>query len=93
VHTDNYYVYLTAQGDTKGLYVAKRSATAFSVVESQGGTSNVSFSWRLVAKRGDVAGTRLAKFSIPKIKVPDESKLPTPAQALGGLAPLPKHKP
>lgn len=93
VHTDNYYVYLTAHGDTMGLHVTKRSATAFSVQENQGGTSNVSFSWRLVAKRNDVKAERLEKVNFPKIKIPDESKLPTPAQALGGISPLPKHKP
>jgi len=31
-----------------------------------------------VAKRSDIKGERLAKFDLPKINIPDESKLPKP---------------
>ncbi|HLJ83632.1 MAG TPA: hypothetical protein VKT51_05610 [Candidatus Eremiobacteraceae bacterium] len=46
----DYLVFLTPDGDTKGLYVAERSIRGFVVRESQGGRSNVQFSYRIVAK-------------------------------------------
>ncbi len=46
----DYLVFLTPDGDTKGLYVAQRSPRGFVVRESQGGRSNVQFSYRIVAK-------------------------------------------
>jgi hypothetical protein len=46
----DYLVFLTPDGDTKGLFVALRSANGFVVRESQGGHSNVQFSYRIVAK-------------------------------------------
>jgi hypothetical protein len=45
-----YLVFVTPDGDTKGLFVAMRSANGFVVRESQGGRSNVQFSYRIVAK-------------------------------------------
>ncbi|MGI8688124.1 MAG: hypothetical protein ACR2M3_06050 [Thermomicrobiales bacterium] len=50
VHTDDYHVFVTPQTDTKGLYIAARGATGFTVREQQGGTSSGAFSWRVVAK-------------------------------------------
>ena len=55
----NYMVYLTPEGDTRGLYLAQRDATGFEVREAQGGTSNVAFTYRVVAKRKDIPGIRL----------------------------------
>jgi hypothetical protein len=46
----DYLVFLTPDGDTKGLYVAQRSPSGFVVRESQGGRSDVQFSYRIVAK-------------------------------------------
>jgi hypothetical protein len=66
VKTDDYHVFVTPYGDCRGLYVANRSTDRFQVREQQGGTSNVRFSYRIVAKRKDIDGERLAKFTLPK---------------------------
>lgn len=48
--TKDYLVFVTPDGDTKGLYIAMRSPTGFVVRENGGGRSNVQFSYRIVAK-------------------------------------------
>jgi hypothetical protein len=65
VNTTDYHVFLTPKGDSRGLYVSSQSATGFTVNEQQGGTSSLGFSYRVVARRKDVAAERLAKFSLP----------------------------
>lgn len=46
-------VIIQLEGDCKGVYVANKTATGFEVVELQGGTSNVSFTWFVSANRAD----------------------------------------
>lgn len=46
----SYLVFVTPEGDTRGLYVTNKSRQSFTVRENQGGTSSVSFSYRIVAK-------------------------------------------
>lgn len=46
-----YKVFITANGNTRGLYVSKKTKTSFEVRESSGGRSNISFDYRIVAKR------------------------------------------
>lgn len=46
-------VYVTPEGDCNGLYVTNKSAEGFDVFELQGGKSNISFSWQIVATRAD----------------------------------------
>ncbi|MGA2136156.1 MAG: hypothetical protein ABSH50_28025 [Bryobacteraceae bacterium] len=46
-----YRVFLTPNGDCKGLYVTSKTAGGFEVRELGGGTSSVSFDYRIVAKR------------------------------------------
>ena len=55
-----YHVFLTPDGDCDGLYVATRKATGFEVRELHQGTSNVAFSYRIVALRRGYETTRLA---------------------------------
>ena len=64
VHSDNYDVFLTPYGATKGLYVSDRNPNGFEVREVDG-TSGVAFSYRVVAKRRDIPGQRLEKVDIP----------------------------
>ncbi len=45
-----YQVFITPYGDNHGLYVTGRTLSGFSVRESQGGHSNLGFSYRIVAK-------------------------------------------
>jgi hypothetical protein len=67
VRTDKYHVFVTPNGDSHGLCVTKRNHKAFEVREQQGGKSNLTFSYRVVAKRNDVKGERLAKVTLPPI--------------------------
>ena len=65
--TDQYHVFVTPYGECNGLFVADRNAYGFRVSEQQAGTSNVSFGYRVVAKRKDVVVDRLARVTLPKI--------------------------
>jgi hypothetical protein len=56
----SYHVFLTPGGDCKGLYVSQKSATSFEVRELGGGTSNVAFDYRIMAKRNGFETVRLA---------------------------------
>jgi hypothetical protein len=64
VRNDDYLVFPVAEGDSRGLYVASKSPTSFEVREQQGGTSSVAFSYRVVAKRKDIAGPRLERVDL-----------------------------
>jgi hypothetical protein len=55
----NYHVFLTPRGDSKGLYVTHATATSFEVHESGGGTSSISFDYKIVAKRRGYEAERL----------------------------------
>jgi hypothetical protein len=46
-----YHVFLTPHGDSKGLYVTSLTPTSFEVHESGGGTSTLSFDYKIVGKR------------------------------------------
>jgi hypothetical protein len=54
-----YHVFLTPLGDCSGLYVAEKTATGFTVRELNGGTSNIAFDYRIVAKRTGYEDMRL----------------------------------
>ena len=66
VRTDDYHVFLTAEGDNAGLYVARRTRRGFEVREQGGGRRSVGFSYRVVAKRKDVPAPRFARATPPK---------------------------
>ncbi len=55
----DYHVFLTPLGDCNGLYVTNKTATGFEVRELGGGTSNVSFDYRIIAKRSGYENNRL----------------------------------
>jgi hypothetical protein len=62
VAPDDYRVFLMPEGDCNGLYVRRKSAKGFEVREVDGGTSSVSFSYSIVARRKDIkAHRRFAK--------------------------------
>ncbi|WP_432409966.1 hypothetical protein [Rasiella sp. SM2506] len=57
-------VFVTLEGDCNGVYVTNKSADGFTVKELQNGTSNVPFSWQIVANRADTkdaSGTIVSK--------------------------------
>ena len=55
----SYHVFITPEGDSKGLYVIRKTATSFEVRESGGGVSSLSFDYRIVAKRRGYEAQRL----------------------------------
>jgi hypothetical protein len=67
-----YHVFLTPKGDSHGLYVTNETSTSFEVREQGGGTSNIAFDYRIVAKRIGFENirledkTRTMAFSEPK---------------------------
>jgi hypothetical protein len=54
-----YFVLLTPEGDSKGLYVTHRSGTGFEVREAMDGHSSISFAYRIVAQPYGHAAARL----------------------------------
>ncbi len=56
-----YHVFLTPNGDSNGLYVARKTATGFEVREQGGGGSNVAFDYRIVVRRRGYETIRLAE--------------------------------
>jgi len=66
VRGDNYRVFLTPEGDCNGLYVSSKGPHRFEVRELKGGTSELTFSYRVVARRRDIEGPRLEKVRLPE---------------------------
>ena len=60
-----YVVLLTPEGDSRGLYVAQRSATGFVVREMMGGRSNSPFAYRIVARPYGERAARLPYVTLP----------------------------
>jgi hypothetical protein len=73
VITRDYRVFLTPEGDCRGLYVRRKTAASFEVRELMGGESAVAFSYRVVGRRRDI--TRHRRFA--KI----DTSLPLPPTA------------
>jgi hypothetical protein len=69
VNTDDYHVFLTEYDDNNGLYVTDRCATGFAVRAKSSDTASGTFSYRVVAKRGDIEAPRLEKLTMPAIEV------------------------
>jgi hypothetical protein len=55
----SYHVFITPNGDSEALYVINKTATSFEVRESKGGTSSMTFDYRIVGKRRGYEATRL----------------------------------
>jgi hypothetical protein len=62
---DDYHVFLTPEGPSNGLYVTDRSSTGFEVREQGEGTSEISFSYRIMTRRADVGAGRLERIEPP----------------------------
>jgi hypothetical protein len=87
VRGDHYQVFLTPEGDCNGLYVSAKNPHAFEVRELKGGTSGLAFSYRVVAKRKDIAGPRLERVEIPG--APQRPAAPPPPPSVPPVPPLP----
>jgi hypothetical protein len=46
-------VFVQLEGDCKGVYVANKTQNGFDVIELNGGSSNVAFTWTVTANRAD----------------------------------------
>jgi len=57
-----YHVYVTPEGDCEGLYVTNKTPNSFEVRELRGGTSNVAFEYRIIAKRSGYEGVRIEQL-------------------------------
>ena len=60
----NYHVFLTVYGGYDLLSVTSQTPEAFRI-ESQNPASTIAFSWRIVAKRKDIAGARFEPVTVP----------------------------
>jgi hypothetical protein len=80
----SYHVFITPNGDSKGLYVINKTANSFEVRESSGGTSSLSFDYRIVAKRRGFEAQRLTdvteRFKAEQAEV--QRRMPTATVAL-----------
>jgi hypothetical protein len=60
----NYLVFITPEGDSRGLYVTDKTSAGFTVRENEGGRSTLAFSYRIVAKPYGVSKPRLPMESV-----------------------------
>jgi trimeric autotransporter adhesin len=86
--TMDYKVFLTPNGDCKGLYVSGKSPTSFEVHELGGGTSSIAFDYRIMAKRKGYEKIRLADLTGKIQRGPDlrAAGQGAPERALPGFA-------
>jgi hypothetical protein len=56
----SYRVFVTPNGDCRGLYVTSKTPTSFEVHELGGGQANIDFDYRIIAKRKGYENIRLA---------------------------------
>ena len=64
VRTDDYHIFLSPEGLSHGLYVARRTRDGFEVREQHQGKSTVPFSYRIVARRKDVKAPRFDRVTV-----------------------------
>jgi hypothetical protein len=69
IRAGDYRVFLTPEGDCRGLYIGNRRSATFEVRELQGGTSSVAFSYRIVGRRKDIKKHR--RFARVVIEPPE----------------------
>lgn len=80
-----YHVFVTANGDCKGLYVTNKTASGFEVHELGGGVSSVAFDYRIVAKRFGLENLRLEDVTEQVKKVKEQhDKTHRAAKVQGG---------
>jgi hypothetical protein len=82
VRLDDYHVFLTPEGDSKGLYVTSKGPTGFEVREQQGGTSSLRFNYRVVARRKQIHEERLERFERVDVLRPIAAETVPPATEL-----------
>lgn len=63
----SYHVFLTPNGNCRGLYIAEKTATGFVVRELGGGKSTISFDYRVVVRRKGYEKVRLAEVPAQQV--------------------------
>jgi hypothetical protein len=61
-----YHVFLTANGDCGGLYIAHKTPTGFEVRELGHGSASVAFDYRIIARRRGFENVRLQNVHLPQ---------------------------
>ena len=89
---ETYHVFLTPNGDCKGLYVASKGVDGFEVRELGGGTSNISFDYRIVAKRQGYESIRMPDVTERMNKM-RQRQAELQAKRADGATPRPPHPP
>ena len=72
----DYRVFITPEGDCRGLYVRRKSANGFTVRELMGGKSSIAFSYRIVGRRKDIKEHR--RFAKVDMALPLPTRPPRP---------------
>ena len=67
-----YHVFLTPDGDCKGLYVSQKSSGGFDVRELSGGRSSIAFEYRIMAKRAGFENVRLVDVTLRMQKLAEQ---------------------
>jgi hypothetical protein len=79
----DYRVFLTPEGDCRGLYIRSRSAARFEVRELAGGKSNVAFSYRIVGRRRGIRRHRRFAKIDTRLELPAGATRPPRKRAHG----------
>jgi hypothetical protein len=66
VNSNSYHVFLTEYDDNNALYVTERTSAGFRVRAKSSKAAAGRFSYRVVAKRKDIAGSRFDRVTIPE---------------------------
>jgi hypothetical protein len=95
-----YHVFVTPNGECKGLYVSQKMPTSFEVHELGNGASNVRFDYRIVALRKNFESIRMAdhtndpdpsRFYTSTLKPPEgPARMPRLAAPTGKVTQTPK---
>lgn len=71
-----YMVFITAEGDSRGLFATRLTPSSFAVRENGGGRSSLMFSYRIVGYPADVANVRFrASSTMPHLPNPTKFRL------------------
>ena len=94
----DYHIFLSAEGNSNGLYVSRKRRDGFEVREQGAGTSSLSFSYRVVARRRDVTVRRFERLKRPARPKPPSlpkgfSKRPVSLEVLPKVAARPSLPP
>jgi hypothetical protein len=85
-----YHVFLTPDGDCKGLYVSAKSSGGFDVHELGGGRSSIAFEYRIMAKRTGYESARLVDVT-DHVKAMAAAHQPVRSENVRGHAPMLKR--